>query len=200
MIFLVIVPVCHLAQIFFNLIRIVVPTTAIGYIDNIDSGSWSGAFISLFSDTVVAVLHLFFFGLLNSLLSALGGCWPSFLVSRHRLLSPKIFHGGFLIANLIALCRLFVIDDALVHLPKHRKGQETSLSLDIDSFLYQLFLIVQLLAVLLHLSFNRKPKAFTEKTYQERLIRGSAIVKLKQDGLEILEVDRPILYLFQLVL
>lgn len=64
MTFLVIIPAGHLVWILLEPIRVSVPTTAVGDIDDIDSKGWSRAFSSLFSVLVVAVLHLL---LLNSL-------------------------------------------------------------------------------------------------------------------------------------
>lgn len=119
MIFLVIVLVRHLAWVFLGSIRIVVPTAMVKYINGIDSRSWDRAFFSLFLDVVTAVFFLFFSSFFNGLFGALGGCWPSFLDLRLRLLSPRIFHEGSLMASLIVFCRSFITGDALVYPPEH---------------------------------------------------------------------------------
>lgn len=79
---------------------------------------------------------------MSDLLGALRGCRSNFLVPRLRLVNLRIFHGGSLMVSFIALCRSFAMVNALVHFLEYKREQETSLNLDIDSFLHQLFLII----------------------------------------------------------
>lgn len=120
--FLVIVSTGHLAWAFLRLIYITIPTGAVRDINDIDSGGWDGAFSSLFSDAFVAVFCFFFSGLLNSLFDMLEGCWSSFFDLRLRFFSLRIFYRGFLIASFVALDKLFLISNALVHFPEYGRG------------------------------------------------------------------------------
>lgn len=152
--FLVIFSVSHLAQVFFELIRIAIAIATVKIINNVNSKSWVEVFSSLFLDIVVATFFLFFFDLLNGLLNMQGGCQPSFLDSSLKFLNLKIFHKDSLIDSLITFYKLFAISNVLVHLSENERGQRINFSLDIDDFLYQLFSIIQFLVALLYLSFN----------------------------------------------
>lgn len=141
MAFLVTVLVGHLARVFHELVCVAVPITIFS-IEGVDPGSWNKTFSSLFTTAVIILFLLFFSSPLNNFFGMLKGYWPSFLVLKLRLLNPKIFHGVSLIASFVTLYRLFVTGNALVYFSEYRGGQETSLGLSINSFLYQLFLIV----------------------------------------------------------
>lgn len=147
--FLVIILVSYLAQIVLKSIPF--PITTVG-IKNIDISSQSRIFSSLFLTAIVIVF--FFPSLLNNLYSILRSFQSNFLILRLRLLNPGIFHKGFQMASLITFYKLFAINNMLVHFPEYEGGQEANISLNINRFLYQLFLIVQFLAALFYLSFN----------------------------------------------
>lgn len=66
----------------------------------------------------------------------------------------------------------------LVHLTKYWKEKKTSFGLSFNSFLYKVFPIVQLLAVIFYLCLDWGPKAIAEKLYYIGFFE-AAIVKLQ---------------------
>lgn len=58
-------------------------------------------------------------------------------------------------AGLSIFGQLFAISNALIYFPKYKNEIKANFDFNFDSFLYQIFLIMQLPAVVLHFNFDK---------------------------------------------
>lgn len=141
----------------------------------VNSSSQNGAFLLL-------LIVLVFFFLCSSLFGGLRllRSWRfGFLGFEPKLLSPEVFHWIALRLDVSLIGAWLVATQALlVYFFDKQIKLQACLSFGINRFFDYFCLIVQLLALLLHLGFNQWPKAFLEKMYKIRLFKRPGIVKL----------------------
>lgn len=134
----------------------------------------------LFVVAITTNLLFFLLDLISFNLTKLRNSCPSFFVGpRPRFFSFKVFYKNFLIASASFefFCKLFITGNLLVYFLNHWREVGISFSLSLNSFLYQIFSVIQLLAIVFYLTFDQKFKFIAEKTNRVGFI-WAVIIKL----------------------